>query len=311
MTTEWDIRLSDARGRGGSVDTWSRVVTSEDAIPERFRDAVAERIPKSKTDFPYIVYAPPVAGVRRRTNERLIANIDGSFYIWESIGKQIAMTTFPIQKISSIEVGEVLLYSWLTISGLTSDGAPASSTVEFNTVTHHCFEPFIDRVRPPETENNEATWIAEREKFNYLESINYKFMNFARASLARGETVIDCLWQPQISRRYIALFGHAYDRTLSVTHLTILTDKEVVAISDAVRTDDQKGGQYGGVWHYFPLRHVVSVSTLLLENGRVLLSLKVAHGASQLERLYETAVAGEVERFRAAVEQRIHQYPAL
>jgi len=78
----------------------------------------------------------------------------------------------------------------MTVSGVTSEGVAASSTVEFNTSTSRHFAPFLDKIRPPFNGTDETALSAERAKFDYLSLTSFKFMNFARESLVCGEQVI-------------------------------------------------------------------------------------------------------------------------
>lgn len=298
----------EAWRRGGSVETWSQIIHSGDGLPPAFKIA-AGWLSSDGSSFPYVVYSPRLAGTRRGTAERLAALTHAAIYIWEWSGRQVEMTAYPIKTISAIEVGEILLYSWLMITGLTSKGNPGATTIEFNTVSLDYYRPFINRVRPAPTDASEAAIHIEQGKFNYLDSISYKFMNFSRASLLPGETVIDHLWQPRIRRPILTIFGRSFYRTASVAHIAILTDQEVILILEDEFSADLKGGRYGSVRRYAPLERVAGVTISPRGKDLVALSLTLSPDGRQMETLYQADRVDDVERFRAAVESRIIQQP--
>lgn len=298
----------EAWRRGGSVETWSQIIRSHDALPPAFETA-ARWLTDDGSSFPYMVYAPRLAGTRRRTAERLAALTHDAIYIWERSGRQVEMTAYPLETISAIEVGDILLYSWLMVTGLTSEGNAGATTVEFNTVSLDYYRPFINRVRPATTDVSESAFRIEQGKFNYLDSISYKFMNFSRASLLPGETVIDHLWQPRIRRPILTIFGRSFYRTASVAHIAILTDQEFILILEDERSADLKGGRYGSVRRYAPLERVAGVSVSPRGEYLVALSLTLSPDGRQLETMYQADRVDEVERFRAAVESSLIQRP--
>lgn len=306
MSLQTKEPLSEAWNRGGSVETWSRIIRTRDALPAPF-DRAAGWLIDEEPALPYIVYAPRLIGTRRRTAERLVALAGETLYIWERAGRQVSMTAYSLSNISAVEVGDILLYSWLMIMGLTSEGVASATTVEFNTVSLSCFQPFISRLRPAAAVEPASNWAGERDKFNYLEPVSYKFMNFARASLLPGETVIDHLWQPRIQRHVLTVLGHSFSRPVSGAHITILTDKEVILISEDERTAEPTGGRYGSVRRYVPLERIAGLSVVARGENLVALVFQLAPDERQIEKLYEVSVVDGVERFRAAVESRLRR----
>jgi len=306
MALEVKEPLSEAWNRGGSVETWSRIIHSRDALPAPFDRAAGWLIDKELV-FPYIVFAPRLMGTRRRTAERLAALTGEAIYIWERAGRQVLMTAYPLATISAVEVGDILLYSWLTIAGLTNEGVAGATTVEFNTVSLSCFQPFISRLRPAPAVETANDWPGERDKFNYLESISYKFMSFARASLLPGGVVIDHLWQPGIQQHVLTVLGHSFSRPVSEAHITILTDKEVILIGEDERTARLSGGRYGSVRCYVPLEHIGGLSIAARGQNVVTLVFRLLPDERQVEKLYDASAVDKVERFRAALESRLGQ----
>lgn len=284
-------------GTHRSMSTWSQIVKSYEAIPVSFRSTCRPLLANIQP-FPYVVFAPVISGFRRKAAEQLICEVDDTFYLWERMGSQVTAAAYPLQHISMMEVGHILLYSWITISGVTREGLAAASTIPFNTVSTPYFETFVNRVRPAADDADEVAWQAEKDKFNHLETDSYKFMNYARKSLAPGEKVIQTVWQPKIRKPVLTLFGRSFYRTLSLAHLAVLTDKEVIFIGDDPRLMEVKGGHYGGIWQYIPLRHIVSVSLTERADDLWTLSLNLTSGSHRLDKLFAAANQREIRQFR-------------
>jgi hypothetical protein len=144
----------------------------------------------------------------------------------------------------------------------------------------------------------------EQAKFDYLASVDIKFMNYARNSLVCGEKVIASIWQPEIRERGLILLGWSYYRTRSLAHLTILTDQEVILIRDAEYSRGNKGLGYGTVWRYIPLHNIQSV--LLAEQANDGLSLILALSPdARLELVFTVSRKHEAENFRNEIEKLI------
>jgi hypothetical protein len=268
--------------------SWSRVIESYEAVPDVFKDSCKTMLEHCHP-FPFVVLAPVTTGTRHKATEKLLCVVNDVFYIWEREGSQIAPTTFPVKTIGAIEVGRILLYSWLTIIGVTGEGVATSFVIPFNTATGRHLEPFINKMRPASTDIDEICWGAEKAKFDYLGSVDFKFMNYARKSLLRGETVVHIVWQPQIRERIFTLFGWEFHRTLALKHFVILTDKEVIVIGDDKHISDHRGFRYGGIWQFIPLSHIVEVGLIDQANGMVILSLALAHGDQRMEWVFEAS----------------------
>ena len=187
------------------------------------------------------------------------------------------------------------MYSWLTISGL-AEGRLARSTLRFNTVNDELFLPFINQIRPA-ARRAASELSAERSKFDYLLSVNYKFMNYARRSLVPGEHVIQPLLQPEIRAKLITLFGRSWYRTVSTSHIHILTDTEWIIIRDDEHSPIGSGRvRHGGVWNYVPLDRISAVALNPRPDGRLTLTIQLPHG-DQLDSVFAASQRSELTTF--------------
>lgn len=299
-------QFSSLTGARQTRMSWARVIESGEVIPEAYRESFGTLLGDSRP-FPYVVFAPviPAAiiiGTLFRTSEKLLFVIDNTLYVLERTGGEVVATAYPYKDICFLEMGKILLYSWLTVSGITSDGTESSSTIEFNTAAAEHFEPFLSKMRPALTDADEGLLQTEKDKFSVLESVDFKFMNYARDSLVGGETVIHALWQPKIRKQILSLLGLPIYQTLSLAHLSILTDKEVIFIGDDKRSTERRGVRYGGIWQYIPLRHIVSVSVAERSGNLLTLSLELSNQARRLEKTFEASNQQGVMQFKDELE---------
>ena len=96
------------------------------------------------------------------------------------------------------------------------------------------------------------------EVFDYLQDLNFKFMNYARRSLMPGDTVIASLLQPTIERNPFKIPARIFSRQISPAHLAVLCDRELIWIQDEPRSWDNT--HYGGIWHYIRLNKLANLT---------------------------------------------------
>lgn len=282
--------------------TWAKVLESYSMVPEVYRDFF-KTLPGSLQEFPYAVLAPPLHGFRHKTTEKLICEMNNTIYVLERAGTGFTAKGYPLKTIRDVEMGSILLYSWITISGVTSEGVSSFSTVEFNAVTSERFTPFISKIRPGTGGAGTPELRAEQARFNNLISASFKFMNYARSSLVPGEKVLYTLWQPELRERINVVFSLPFYQTVSTAHLTILTDKELILIRDDERVTPHKGNRYGGVWQYIPLRSIASASIAEQPEGLLTLSISLSPNG-HLDRIFALSSKAEVEHLQALLPKR-------
>jgi hypothetical protein len=181
---------------------------------------------------------------------------------------------------------------------MTRDGAASSSTIEFNTATSRHLARFIGKMRPMPVDIGAHAQDVELARFNDLASENFKFMNYARSSLVGGEAVLKILLQPKICKPIISIGKHVfYQASVSMAHLLILTNKELIIIQDDARSGETRGVRYGGKWQYISLHHINTVSLSDRADGVLSLVLTLAPGKRQVEILFAASKRWEVVEF--------------
>ena len=254
--------------------------------------------------MPYTVFAPAIAGLRHRTTEKLLCEVHDTIYVWERVGGRAALTAYPLETISDLEMGEILLFSWITIGGVTQAGEISATTVEFNTATSRHFAPFVSLIRPAPDPLAGFALDVEQAKFNYLTAESFKFGSFASSSLIEGEQVHQIVWQPKIRKPLTRLGKFTFYQTLSLPHVTILTDKELIVIQDDERTRENRGVRYGGKWRYVALKHIDAVALSAQGDDLVTLSLTLVPGGRQLEIMFAASRKEQIARLQDNLENR-------
>ena len=138
----------------------------------------------------------------------------------------------------------------------------------------------------------------EKEKLDYLSTLNFKLMNFGRSSLVRGETILQIILQPEIRKPIFAMLGNIFQKTISPAHLVILTDHELILIQDVAHGRNSRQPQYGGIWHYIPLRSIRSLTCSETENDWLTLSITVSSD-KVIEKLFSVSSQLELEQLCA------------
>jgi len=252
--------------------SWARRVETLDEVPDLFK-GFFDNLAGNATPFPYTVLTPSYAGFLVRTNEKLLCALDPDLYILESVDNHCTVTAYPVTAINYIEFGTVLLKSWITISGRTTQGVVASTTIKFNTVTDYLFAPFVAKIRAAGGAGEADDLAAERAKFNHLGKTHFKFMNVAKKNILPGEHVLQSLMQPDIRTEIVHLFGRSLYRTIAPAHIAILTERELIMVRD--EEQDFWGGEapHGSIKTYIPLERIHGCS--VADQGKNLLVFTV------------------------------------
>ena len=288
-------------GTRQTMMSWARPIDSFEAVPETYKQTYQMLVGNAGT-IPYTVLAPAQGNFRsHKSIERLLCEIDNTFYALEPDGSQVVLTGYGYQDINSFELGNILLYSWFSFSGKTDTGADAALTVAFNEATLRHFTPFLSKMRPAPASHDQFDLKAEQSKLDHLSVENFKFMNFAREGLVRGEKVILSLYQPPIRQRMLTVLGRSVYHTHSLAHLTVLTDKEVMLFGEAEHVAESKRGKYGGVRRFLPLSGLDSVKLEQEPDDMLSLTFHISPEIA-VKRLFNASHAREVETLKKAVE---------
>lgn len=267
--------------------SWATPVESYEEAPPLYRSFL-DTVLAHEAGFPYAVLTPTFKGYMREEKEKLVCVTPNEVVIVEKTKEGLAVTRFAKGDIHYVEMGAILLYAWLTIRGKTSDGALISSTLKFNAVTGYLFNPILVMVRRADPAAPDTDLQAEMAKFRYLRDINFKFMNYARRTVAPGETVIKTVLQPELKAHLLRILGRSLSRTLTTAHLSILTDKEFIVIKDDEEDRWNQDIRYGGIWTYVPLDMIQSATLTAKTEATLVLRLHLPEN-DQIDFLFSAA----------------------
>ena len=238
--------------------SWARRIETLDDVPAHFRNTVAALAIETGT-LPYLVLTPSYAAFIVHTTEKLVCGLDDEVRIYELIGDEVRLTAFCYADVSTVEVGCVLLKSWLTITGRNTCGVETRITIKFNTVTDYLFLPIIRKLRRANSVADPEQYEAEQAKFNYMAHDFYKFMNVAKKSILPGEEVIGAVMQAELRTPVVTLFGHAYTRLRAPAHILVRTDRELIVAVEEKQEAWSGSHKYGSILTYIPLAKAAAV----------------------------------------------------
>ena len=272
--------------------SWAKAIGSYADVPAVYKNFF-EPLHREGRVFPYTVLTPSFEGLIHRATEKLICDFGREIYILERKGDSFEAQCYPLEGISYVECRTILLDSRIKISGVTRQGASASSTLRFNTVTERLLIPIVERIRFATIGSRDPVEFSEFEKFDCWAGLNFKFMNYAKCSLLGGEKVIHTILQPEIRVIKLKILGMTFRKLISPTHMSVLTDRELIMI----REEERRSGdnKYGGVWDYIPLNKITALSMKEKGNNLLALSVQLPEGA-HLEYLFQASAKQEVNQ---------------
>jgi hypothetical protein len=297
-------RLPKLSGAELARSSWAKPIKSYADVPNVYKDFFDSFLADGQI-FPYTVLTPSHERFIHRQSEKLISDFGHKIYILEREGNAFQAQCYPVDEISYIEFRTALLASSIKISGRTSHGTHTTSTLMFNSVTDYLFTPILRSVRLAKIDYTDVVKNSASDQFDHLIKINYKFMNFAKHSLLAGDRVVHSILQPEIRESKLTVLDRWYYKTISPTHMSILTDRELILIrEDAVRRKEDK---YGGIWDYIPLNKIISLSVSENNDNLLVLTVQLPENIF-FELLFQASAKGEIkqllDRFRKLNKRR-------
>ncbi|MCJ7513999.1 MAG: hypothetical protein MUO23_13675 [Anaerolineales bacterium] len=274
-----------------SQRSWARSIASYADAPGAYWPFF-EPLQQAGVPFPNVVVAPTYEGFLHRETEKLVCASSGEVCILEMHGDRLGAGRYPMCGITCLRVSSALLDARITIMGLGQDGlAPTSSTIRFNAVTDFLFAPIMRRIRTGEAAST-ASSAASPDPFKAWGRRNLKFMNYAGRCLLEGEVVVQAILQPEILVGVASAFGRTYRRTVSPTHATILTDRELITIQEIPHKGDHE--RYGGLWTYLPLDKIEQLSITVGHHRLTALGVQL-RGDTYLQYSFEPSARNELD----------------
>lgn len=288
--SSWASRLNSEER---TQRTWARVIESYDHLPNVYREFFEPHRASGRA-FPYTVFTPGFETLGYRITAKLVSVFDHELVFLEESAKGLAAQIYPLDGISFVEMSSMLLDSRFKVQGVTHRGIQTSSTVRFSTATDYVLTPVLRMVRLHAAGLKETAQDADPKTFEEWLTLDFKFMNLARRSLLGGENVLHAILQPEIRVRRFRILGRTYYKTICPTHVSILTERELILIREEVL--ENRDDKYGGIWVYLPLDKIESVSMNRKNGGLLALSIQILSGEC-FEALFQASMETEIDRF--------------
>jgi len=272
--------------------SWARSVRSWEEIPSIFKEFVCQLEP-----FPYIIDSPADNWGKKCTNHKLICMYQEKIIVLELIKNRVTEVCYWFKDIQHIEQGKMLLYSWIGIHGMVG-GKLAKSIVEYNSVVAALFEPIAAMIRQVHLLPNHSSNDQNLSQLNFLKQLNYKFFNYASECILPGEKIMDRVYQCAIYEKRLRVFT----RSITLAHLTILTDKEIIIIKEEeiIKVQGKYDFKNGGVWAYIPVDKIINMN-IHVEGEKGLLALAIGLQENSISLLFSSLQQQDLQTLVEAV----------
>lgn len=188
------------------------------------------------------------------------------------------VTVTPLADLLWLELGTILLYSWVAWSWLNA-GQPQQQRVYFNTVSDSLFWDMVDAMRLRIIAQAGLPLPSGERHYAAFEGLPFKFRNLIPLRLMLpGEQAQVVVYQPAIWGRRLGLLR----RQRAPTTVVVLTREHLLIAQDDLTA---ARAAYGIIARYCP-RHLVRSLMLEQTQGDLWLNVKVVqHGVEETLRL--------------------------
>ncbi|MCB8982328.1 MAG: hypothetical protein H6659_00725 [Ardenticatenaceae bacterium] len=254
--TKWYAYTSSTQ----TMRTWARRIDTFAEVPPVFQAAFPPHSPHDP--FPSTIYLPEdrLSKAHLR-NDQLVCLFADHFVLLERQRDEIVTRAADFADVLYIQRGLVLLNSWLKIRTSAEE-----FELPFNTTVEYLFDPLVDTLRRAGMgvsaygEVPGAKMKPDLSRFDFLETVNYKFMNYGRSSIHSSDKILGLIYQPDETLHSLRFFNRVVYHQYKTAHLTVLTDHELVLIQEAKAIRNNFDSSYGGVFTYIPRRQIQEVS---------------------------------------------------
>jgi hypothetical protein len=256
--------------------TWAKCIKSYEEIPKEFLPA----FPEYKDQFPNTVFIPEDRfSLFHKRNKKIICVYEDHFVLLENLRNEFKTFAIKFSDVLYLERGRILLKSWLKI--ITLSGI---HFIRFNTTNDYLFVPVIEKIRQGMcgSPTNDAVFGEDKEdtqelsEFDYLKTVNFKYMNYGRKSIRPDDIVIGIVYQPGRCIQEINFLNKTLFRRNTTDHLTILTEEELILIKEGNRIKTDKEINYGGVITYIPRCQIHDISFISNpENSHIIMEISL------------------------------------
>jgi len=231
-----------------TMSQWPIMVKRPEQIPDSFCEALDTKFGAS---WPYSVFIPPSKWDADGKRPKVFSMLDDGLVYFEDMKTEVKQLFYPYKDVLYVEIGRMLLSSWMTIHGMVN-GQYRQSTVSYNTVREDLFDPIIKRIREQISPEEALLEGHNGERLSDLKQLDLKFLNYTKEALLPGEKIINIIFQPGVQEDNNRKMGTLPDHT----HAVVLTDNELILIKEDNHRYQNVHSNYGVVKDFIPLNHV-------------------------------------------------------
>ena len=275
-----------------TMKNWAIKIADIEELPKYFKPG-AEDLLKHYEGEPSIIYAPS-----KDHNDAVLIMLDQDVVVLEKQEEKVIMTRYPMEEVQFVQMGSVLLDSWLKICGKTA-ARYSCDTVYFNTVMDALFEPVLDTLRQKMLHITDTVATADTDQLADMKDIDLKFFNYGTRGLLPGQRVLANAYQPGVK---LSFWKRASGRETE-PHLVVLTEEELIIIKETAEKKKSTTQKYSGIWTHIPLIKINTIDLAPLDDSWGELTIKM-EGQKDLTLHYQ---ADHMEKAQHLIETLISQ----
>jgi hypothetical protein len=242
-----------------TMSQWPIKVKRPEQIPESFVEELDKAFGAA---WPYTVFIPPSKWDADGKRSKVFSMLDDGVMYFEDMKTEVKQLFYPFENILYVEMGRMLLSSWMTIHGIVG-GQYRQSTVSYNTVRDDLFDPIIKRIRTQISPGKSLLEGENGERLSDLKQLDMEFLNYTKQSLLPGEKIINIIYQPKV----LDESGMSIEMLPEHTHAVVLTDNELILIKEDNHKYKNIHSNYGVIRDFIPLAHIRNVMTESQQTG--------------------------------------------
>jgi hypothetical protein len=293
MSVNGEKNAQKMTGSAQTMLTWVKELDSKEDIPQYY----LENIQKSllSDPFPYTLLVPPLKNQRNKPAERLLVLLGSELHVFEKRSRKIIPDKISLNPSVDLEIGNALLYSWVTLRDTKQKTQPHIITIPFNTATGRYFDPIIQLIKPISIAQ-ESSDFEQGSMHQNLKPADFKFNAFARECITKNTRVINSLWQPPLQKKVLKIFGKTFYQNVTMAHYLILTSQELIMLWDDENSVENRGVRYGGIRRFIPHSLISDMNVIKTDNIYCKLNIKMISGET-IEQIFLNKISEQLNQF--------------
>ena len=260
-----------------TMKAWAIKINHPEKIPAAFQQSM-EQILKESADFPYVISAPKNEKTGKPERDTLLVMTEEAVWVLVDQEHKVAVVRFPMEGVQAVQMGTVLLQSWVKICG-KSEGNFECAAVYYDTVMEELFVPVLDHVRAKMLRMTLEGPEPQVDELNYLKDVSLKFYNYGVQSLLPGQKVCCSVYQPKVDEENVKKSG----KHEMAPHLFVLTENELILIQETEQEERSATQKYSGIWTYFPISQIARFDVETQEDGKWMRASVCAEGQEPVQ----------------------------